>query len=64
MSIGDFFKKFINAGEEYDEADEALMDEAEETGFDSREADYEPPRPTRSRSSIALAFACSLLISL
>lgn len=49
MSIGDFFKKFINAGEEYDEADEALMDEAEETGFDSRESDYEPPRPTRSR---------------
>lgn len=52
MAIGDFFKRFINAGEEYDEAEDSMMDEAEDNGFESREPEYEAPRLTRSRRPI------------
>lgn len=52
MAIGDFFKKLINAGEEYDEADESIGEE-EEAGFaDSRDSEYEAPRAPRTRRPV------------
>ncbi len=54
MGFSDYFKKFINASDDYDDYDDAEENAAQEESFEPRSYssnydEYEAPKPTRQR---------------